>query len=93
MEAYDNIISISNNLNPRGFISPISENALNYYRYKLEGTYFEDGRMVNHIRVTPKRTYEPVFSGYIDIVDEDWRIHSLKLMLTKSSQMELWIRS
>ena len=86
---YDNIISISNNLNPRGFISPIAENALNYYRYKLEGTYFEDGRMVNHIRVIPKRVYEPLFSGYIDIVDEDWRIHSLQLTLVKSSQMQL----
>ncbi len=87
---YDNNIPIGNNLNPRGFISPVADNALNYYRYKLEGTFFEDGRMVNHIRVTPKRNYEPLFSGTIDIIDGDWRIHSLKLMLTKASQME-WI--
>ncbi len=86
---YKNNIFIGNNLNPRGFISPIADNALNYYRYKLEGTFFEDGRMINHIKVIPKRTYEPLFSGYIDIVDEEWRIHSLKLLLTKASQMEL----
>lgn len=86
---YNNNVSIGNNLNPRGFISPISENALNYYRYKLEGTYFEDSTMVNHIKVIPKRKYEPLFSGYIDIVDGDWRIHSLQLQLTKESQMEL----
>lgn len=84
----DNIL-IGNNLNPRGFISPIAENALNYYKYKLEGTYFEDGREINHIRVTPKRKFEPLFSGHIDIVADEWRIHSLKLLLTKSSQMEL----
>ncbi len=86
---YENSVMIGNNLNPRGFISPIAENALNYYRYKLEGTYFEDGREICHIKVMPKRKFEPLFAGYIDIVADDWRIHSVKLLLTKSSQMEL----
>ncbi len=88
MSFYSNNVFIGENLNPRGFISPIADNALNYYRYKLEGSYFEDGREISHIKVTPKRTYEPLFSGYIDIVADDWRIHSLQLLLTKSSQME-----
>ena len=86
---YRNNVFIGNNLNPRGFVSPIAENALSFYRYKLEGSYFEDGREISHIKVTPKRKYEPLFSGYIDIVAEDWRIHSVQLMLTKASQMEL----
>ncbi len=86
---YNNNISIGSGLNPRGFISPISDNALNYYRYKLEGTFFEDSNLVNHIKVTPKRKYEPLFSGYIDIIEGDWRIHSVKMQLTKQSQMEL----
>ncbi len=86
---YDNNVFIGNNLNPRGFISPISNNALNYYRYKFEGSFTEDGKEINRIKVTPKRKYEPLFSGYINIVDEDWRIHSVQLLLTKTSQMEL----
>ena len=86
---YNNNVFIGENLNPRGFVSPIAENALNFYRYKLEGTYFEDGREISHIKVTPKRKYEPLFSGYIDIVVDDWRIHSVNLLLTKASQMEL----
>ncbi len=86
---YNNNIQIGSGLNPRGFISPISENALNYYKYKLEGTFFEDSILVNHIKVTPKRKYEPLFSGYIDIIEDDWRIHSVKMQLTKESQMEL----
>ena len=86
---YANNVSFGENLNPRGFVSPIAENALNYYRYKLEGAYFEDGKEIAHIKVIPKRTYEPLFSGYIDIVAEDWRIHSLQLLLTKASQMEV----
>jgi Family of unknown function (DUF5686)/CarboxypepD_reg-like domain len=86
---YSNNVSFGERINPRGFVSPIAENALNYYRYKLEGSYFEDGREISHIRVTPKRKYEPLFSGYIDIVVDDWRIHSVQLLLTKASQMEI----
>ncbi len=86
---YENNISIGNNLNPRGFVSPVSENALNYYKYKLEGSYVEDGREVHHIKITPRRKYEPLFSGYIDIVDSAWCIHSVQLQLTKASQMEI----
>ena len=86
---YSNNVSFGERLNPRGFVSPIAENALNFYRYKLDGTYFEDGREISHIKVTPKRKYEPLFSGYIDIVVDDWRIHSVQLLLTKASQMEV----
>ncbi len=30
-----------------------------------------------------------MFSGYINIIENEWRIHSLQLMLTKFSGMEL----
>lgn len=86
---YTDNIFIGENLNPRGFVSPIAGNALNFYRYKLEGTYFEDGREISHIKVIPQRKYEPLFSGFIDIVADEWRIHSVQLMLTKASEMEL----
>ncbi|HEY2721061.1 MAG TPA: DUF5686 and carboxypeptidase regulatory-like domain-containing protein, partial [Chitinophagaceae bacterium] len=86
---YDNNVKIGNNLNPRGFISPISSSALNYYRYHFEGSFFEDGKEIGHIKVMPRRKYEPLFSGYINIVIDDWRIHSLQLELTKASQMQL----
>ncbi|HMR92904.1 MAG TPA: DUF5686 family protein, partial [Chitinophagaceae bacterium] len=57
---YQNNVSVfDNNLNPRGFISPIADGALNYYRYKYEGSFMEDGKMVNTIKVTPRRKNEP----------------------------------
>lgn len=86
---YENNIQIGGNLNARGFISPIAGNALNFYRYKLEGVFIEDGKEINKIKVIPKRKYEPLFSGYINITENDWRIHSVQLQLTKESQMEL----
>jgi hypothetical protein len=85
---YENNVKIGSNLNPRGFISPIAYNALNYYRYKLEGVFFEEGKEINKIKVTPRRKYEPLFSGYINITEGDWRIHSVQLLLSKESQLE-----
>ena len=85
---YNNNVTIGASLNPRGFISPIADNATNYYRYKYEGAFFEDGRQINKIKVIPKRKYEPLFSGYINIVEDEWRLHSVRLLLTKESQME-----
>ncbi|MCY7420758.1 MAG: DUF5686 and carboxypeptidase regulatory-like domain-containing protein [Chitinophagaceae bacterium] len=84
---YKNNIDLAN-LNPRGFISPIADNALNYYRYKFEGTFFDNGQMINRIKVIPKQTFEPLFSGYINIIENEWRIHSLQLSLFKESQMQ-----
>lgn len=87
---YENNVSIANNsFSSRGFISPVADNALNYYRYKYEGDFSEDGKLISRVRVIPKRKYEPLFSGYINIVDGDWRIHSIQLMLTKESQIEI----
>lgn len=85
---YQNNIQIGKNLNPRGFVSPIADNAFGFYRYKFAGVFYEDGKEINKIQVIPKKKYEPVFSGYINITDGDWRIHSLHLQLTKESQME-----
>lgn len=87
---YQNNVSVfDNNLNPRGFISPIADGALNYYRYKYEGSFMEDGVMVNTIKVTPRRRNEPLFSGTIQITENDWRIYSTDLLTTKDNQLEL----
>ncbi len=85
---YQNNIKLGS-LNQRGFISPIADNALNFYRYKFEGSFFENGKMINRIRVTPKRTYEPLFNGYINILEEEWRIQSVQLKLYKENQIEI----
>ncbi len=87
---YDNNVeAIATQLGPRGFISPIAENALNFYKYRLEGSFIEDGKNVYKITVIPKRKMEPLFSGSIFITDEDWRIHSTDLFLTPEYQLEL----
>ena len=86
---YENNITAGENLNPRGFISPIANSALNFYRYKFEGTFFENGREVSRIKVMPKRQYEPLFSGYINIIENEWRLQSVDLIVLKENQMQL----
>lgn len=87
---YQNNVSVfDNNLNPRGFISPIADGALSYYKYKYEGSFIEDGVMVNTIKVTPRRKNEPLFSGTIQITEDDWRIYSTDLFTTKENSLEM----
>lgn len=87
---YDNNVqAVITQFSPRGYISPIADNALLYYKYRLEGSFMEDGRLVNKIEVIPRRRFEPLFSGYIFIMDGDWRIHSTNLLITKDYQLEI----
>ena len=86
---YENNISLEG-LSSRGFVSPIADGALNFYRYRFDGTFYEDGIEINRILLIPKRKFEPTFAGgYINIIEGSWRIHSVDLYLDKESQLQL----
>jgi hypothetical protein len=85
----NNVTLFSDNVNPRGFVSPVADGAFHYYRFKFEGSFFENGKMIDRIRVTPRRKHEPLIDGFLQIVDEEWRIHSLNLTTTKSQGLDL----
>jgi hypothetical protein len=84
-----NVDVFEGKLNSRGFVSPIADGALRFYKYRYLGSFWEDGKEINSIRITPKRNYEPLFSGIINISEDDWRIHSIDVMLTQKAQLEL----
>ena len=84
---YQNLILLEG-LSDRPFISPISETALLSYRYKLLGTTFEDGKMINKIAITPKRNTDPCFRGIIYIQENTWRVHSVDVYLTKEAKID-----
>jgi hypothetical protein len=87
---YQNTVTLfAEQLNPRGFISPISDKAISFYKFKFLGSFWENGKEINSIRIIPRRDYEPLFSGIINITENDWRIHSFDLTLTKKSQLEI----
>lgn len=81
---YDNTVELGNLI-----ISPLANNAFNYYRYKLEGVFYDDkGNLINKIKATPKRENDRVFSGYVYIVEDQWAIYAVELDITgKQAQM------
>jgi hypothetical protein len=86
---YENNVNVMGK-DSRGFISPISDNALFYYKYKLLGEFKEHGHTIYKIQVIQKRNYEPCFNGIIYIVDDEWAIHSLDMSLTKESGIDMF---
>jgi len=69
-------------------ISPIADNAFNYYKYKFDGSFAdENNKIINKIKVTPKRITEPAMEGYIYIVDDSWEIYAVDLSI-KGNQMQ-----
>lgn len=69
-------------LSSHTFVSPLGGHALQYYNYSLIGSKVESGVIIHKIQVSPKHSYDPAFAGYVYIVDGDWRIYSVDLMLT-----------
>lgn len=75
---YNNTINFGNEI-----ISPIANNAFSYYKYKLDGVFYDErGNLINKVKVTPKRKNDPVFSGFIYIVEDQWDIYALELDIT-----------
>ncbi|QKG53622.1 DUF5686 and carboxypeptidase regulatory-like domain-containing protein [Hymenobacter sp. BRD67] len=83
---YNNLVK--SGFSERGFVSPIAANALLFYQYELVGSTQQNGELVHKIRVIPRRHSDPVFAGFIYIVDGSWRIHSVDLRLTKDAQLD-----
>ncbi len=85
--AYTNFVELEG-LSDRGFVSPISDNALFYYDYVLEGVAKEKPFNIYKIRVVPKRRFDPVFSGHIWIRDSSYAVAGLDLNLTAERQLQ-----
>lgn len=81
---YENLLEMEG-ISNRPFVSPIADNALFYYHYKLLGTTIENGEMINKIEVIPRRASDPVFRGQIYILEDSWRFHSADLIATKEA--------
>ena len=83
---YENLIKPP--FSERGYVSPIAANAMLFYKYELVGSSLQGDVLVHKIRVLPRRRTDPVFAGYIYIVDSSWRIHSVDLNLDKDAQLD-----
>ena len=74
---YENTVDLNAQI-----VSPIAANALSYYKYKLEGVFYEGNKLINKIKVTPKRSNDRIWEGVIYIVEDDWQLYGLDLKTT-----------
>lgn len=80
-DIYDNNVPLYINI-----VSPVSDEAFGYYKFRLESTFIDENeRTINKIKVTPKRPNEPVMDGYIYIVDDSYAIYACDLSVTGPS--------
>lgn len=86
---YENLLLEGSGLSSRSFVSPVADNALFYYKYRLLGTSEENGVLINKIEVIPRRKNDPAFSGTIYIADESWRLTGTNVYLTQNAGINL----
>lgn len=73
----------------KDIISPLAANALLFYRYKLNRSYFDEfNRKIYEIQVIPKGEETPCYAGKLFILDESWALHSSELGINGSRSFE-----
>lgn len=85
-QAADVNFNLYNNLVPiaeANVFSPISDYTFSYYRFKLVGTFYDkNGKLINKIKLTPRRQNDRVFGGFVYVVEDDWAIYGADLTIT-----------
>lgn len=66
-----------------GTISPLSPKAFSYYRFEYLGTFKDREYEISRIKVIPRSRGDNVVDGIINIVENDWSIHSLDIHTIK----------
>ncbi len=78
LDLYENVLPF-----PRPVVSPIADQALRFYRYRLEGTYYDEaGREINRISCRPRVSGGPGFSGTLYVLDGAWLLTGAELSIS-----------
>ncbi len=83
MNIYDNYINIFN----QGFVSPIADLSLWYYKLYLIDSAFIGNRWCYQISFKPRRSQEPTFTGDIWVHDTTFAIVKSNLRMEKSANI------
>lgn len=63
------------------FISPLSPQAMRHYKFRYEGYSMDGNRVINKIRVIPRRKSQQLLEGDLYLVEGLWCIHSVDFSL------------
>ncbi len=59
---------------------PLSTMAFSNYRFVYEGDNVVDGKIINKIKVIPRRKSNDLVSGYLYIMDKSWNVYNADLL-------------
>lgn len=83
---YSNFIPVFD----KQFVSPISDNGDNFYRYRVLDSQFVNNRRLIHMSFTPKRKGENTFEGDCWVHDTTWAVQKMNLRLSKEANIN-WV--
>ncbi|NBB89349.1 MAG: hypothetical protein GVX96_06155, partial [Bacteroidetes bacterium] len=62
--------------------SPLASNAFFHYDFAFLGQYENSaGELIHKIGVAPKRPGDPLLSGFLEIVDSEWHLEAVNLLI------------
>lgn len=74
-----------------GKVSPLSRGAFSYYDFKYDGCYLEGDRVVNRIKVIPKKESSRLLEGELFIVEDLWCVTAANFTI-KSTGMKATVK-
>jgi hypothetical protein len=83
VDVYANFIPVFD----KKFVSPISDNGDNYYRYTVLDSQFVNGQRLIHMSFTPKRKGESTFQGDCWVHDTTWAIQKMTMYLSAEANI------
>jgi len=83
VDVYSNFIPVFD----KQFVSPISDNGDNYYRYTVLDSQFVNGQRLIHMSFTPKRKGESTFQGDCWVHDTTWAIQKMTMYLSADANI------
>lgn len=83
VNAYDNFIPVFE----KSFVSPISDNAAFYYKYRIKDTQMAYGHPIILVNFRPKRAGENCFFGDFWVVDSSFAIQRISLEVPKNANI------
>ncbi|WP_372753800.1 DUF5686 family protein [Labilibaculum sp.] len=84
---YDNFIDLFE----KGFVSPIADGGLRYYKYYLTDSAYRDGNWCYHMSFKPKRKQEPTFIGDFWVADTTFAIQTMQMRIAKDVNLN-WVK-
>ncbi|WP_321306118.1 DUF5686 family protein [Marinifilum fragile] len=87
INVYDNFIDLFD----MGFVSPIADGGLRYYKYYLTDSAYRDGNWCYHMSFKPKRKQEPTFVGDFWVADTTFAIQNMQMRIAKGVNLN-WVK-